>query len=91
MFFFHPESCRAGPDTENLLDTPLILQEIQTIRASEIKLENLQKLGKDLLADLPGYEEAAEKVASAAKDAGKKRQELVDNWVKKEINFEILI
>ncbi|XP_051159645.1 cytoplasmic dynein 2 heavy chain 1 [Leptopilina boulardi] len=75
------ESCRAGPDTENLLDTPLILQEIQTIRASEIKLENLQKLGKDLLADLPGYEEAAEKVASAAKDAGKKRQELVDNWI----------
>ena len=75
------ESYRGGPDTDNLLDTPLILQEVQAARSSELRLDSLHKLGKELLSDLPGYDEVIEKVIAASKDAKAKRQQLVDSWV----------
>ncbi|XP_017764042.1 PREDICTED: cytoplasmic dynein 2 heavy chain 1 [Eufriesea mexicana] len=74
------ENCLAGPDTGELLDTPRILQEVQTARSAELKLESLNKLGKELLADLPGYEEISSKVTSALKDIETKRQNFVDTW-----------
>jgi len=75
------ESRLAGPDTENLLDTPKVLQEVQAARSAEIRLESLAKLGKVLLADLPGYEEVAARLSSALKEAEEKRRDLVESWV----------
>jgi len=75
------ENRLAGPDTENLLDTPKVLQEVQAARSAEIRLESLAKLGKELLADLPGYEEVAARLSSALKEAEEKRRDLVESWV----------
>ncbi|KAI4495703.1 hypothetical protein M0802_008538 [Mischocyttarus mexicanus] len=75
------ENCLAGPDTNDLLDTPKILQEIQTARYSEMRLESLIKLGKELLSDIPGFDETVIKVTTALKDAERKRQYLVESWV----------
>jgi len=75
------ENRLAGPDTENLLDTPRVLQEVQAARSAEIRLESLAKLGKELLADLPGYEEVAARLSSALKEAEEKRRDLVESWV----------
>ncbi|XP_047369553.1 cytoplasmic dynein 2 heavy chain 1 isoform X1 [Vespa velutina] len=75
------ETCLAGPDTDDLLDTPKILQEIQTARLSEMRLESLIELGKEILADLPMFEENVSKVTTALKDAERKRQYLVESWV----------
>ncbi|KAF7378965.1 hypothetical protein HZH66_015199 [Vespula vulgaris] len=75
------ETCLAGPDTDDLLDTPKILQEIQTARSSEMRLESLIELGKELLADLPAFEETVSKVTTALKDAERKRQYLLESWV----------
>jgi len=75
------ENRLAGPDTENLLDTPKVLQEVQAARSAEIRLESLAKLGKELLADLPGYEEVAACLSSALKEAEEKRRDLVESWV----------
>ncbi|KAL2743989.1 cytoplasmic dynein 2 heavy chain 1 [Vespula maculifrons] len=75
------ETCLAGPDTDDLLDTPKILQEIQTARSSEMRLESLIELGKELLADLPAFEETVLKVTTALKDAERKRQYLLESWV----------
>lgn len=74
--------CQSGPDTVNLLDSPRILQEMQTARAAEMRLDGLGKLTKELLSDLPGYEEACSKISLASKDAEKKRQYLVESWVR---------
>lgn len=71
----------AGPDTEYLLDAPKVLQKIQAARSAEVRLESLDKLGKELLADLPGYEEVAARLSSAMKEAEEKRRDLVDSWV----------
>lgn len=70
-----------GPDTENLLDVPKVLQEVQTARSAEVRLENLAKLGKELLADLPGYEEVMTRLSSALKETEEKRRDLVESWV----------
>ncbi|XP_023289902.1 cytoplasmic dynein 2 heavy chain 1 [Orussus abietinus] len=75
------DSCQADPDTGDLLDTPRILQEVQSARAAELRLENLRTLGKELLSDLPGYEKVAKKIATGLRDAEKRRQHLVDSWV----------
>lgn len=75
------ENCLSGPDTGELLDTPRILQEVQTTRSAELKLESLNKLGRELLADLPGYEEISSRVTSALKDIEIKRQHFVHTWV----------
>lgn len=75
------ETCLAGPDTDDLLDTPKILQEIQTARSSEMRLESLIELGKELLANLPAFEETVSKVTTALKDAERKRQYLLESWV----------
>ncbi|KAL2712648.1 cytoplasmic dynein 2 heavy chain 1 [Vespula squamosa] len=75
------ETCLAGPDTDDLLDTPKILQEIQTARSSEMRLESLIELGKELLADLPAFEESVSKVTTALKDAERKRQYFLESWV----------
>ncbi|XP_029051229.2 cytoplasmic dynein 2 heavy chain 1 [Osmia bicornis bicornis] len=74
------ENCLAGPDTVNLLDSPRILQEIQVARSAELRLESLNKLGKELLADLPGYDEISSRVTSALKEVERKRQNLIDTW-----------
>lgn len=71
----------AGPDTENLLDAPKVLQEVQAARSAEIRLESLAKLGKELLADLPGYEEVSARLSRAQKEAEEKRRDLVESWV----------
>ncbi|XP_029665147.1 cytoplasmic dynein 2 heavy chain 1 [Formica exsecta] len=75
------ESRLAGPDTEDLLDVPRVLQEVQAARSAEVRLESLAKLGKELLADLPGYEEVATRLSSALKEAEEKRRDLVESWV----------
>lgn len=75
------ENRLAGPDTEYLLDAPKVLQEVQAARSAEIRLESLAKLGKELLADLPGYEEVAARLSSAQKEAEDKRRDLVESWV----------
>lgn len=75
------ENRLAGPDTENLLDVPRVLQEVQAARSAEIRLENLAKLGKELLADLPGYEEMMTRLSSALKETEEKRRDLVESWV----------
>nr|XP_012219219.1 PREDICTED: cytoplasmic dynein 2 heavy chain 1 [Linepithema humile] len=75
------ENRLAGPDTENLLDAPKILQEVQAARSAEVRLESLAKLGKELLADLPGYDEVAARLSSALKEAEEKRRDLVESWV----------
>lgn len=75
------ENRLAGPDTEDLLDVPRVLQEVQAARSAEVRLESLAKLGKELLADLPGYEEAATRLSSALKEAEEKRRDLVESWV----------
>jgi len=75
------ENRLAGPDTENLLDVPRVLQEVQAARSAEVRLENLAKLGKELLADLPGYEEVATRLSSALKETEEKRRDLVESWV----------
>ncbi|XP_017891098.1 cytoplasmic dynein 2 heavy chain 1 isoform X2 [Ceratina calcarata] len=75
------ESCLAGPDTGDLLDIPRILQEVQAARSAELKLENLNKLGKELLSDLPGYEEISSRVIAASKEVERKRQTFVDTWI----------
>lgn len=75
------DAYQAGPDTENLLDIPQILQEVQAARTAEIRLELLQKLSKELLDDLPGYKDALLKVNTAMKNAEAKRNNLVDTWV----------
>ncbi|XP_043268031.1 cytoplasmic dynein 2 heavy chain 1 [Venturia canescens] len=72
---------QSAPDTVNLLDSPRILQEMLTARAAEMRLDALAKLSKELLADLPGYDEAYSKISLASKDAEKKRQYLVESWV----------
>ncbi|KOX76673.1 Cytoplasmic dynein 2 heavy chain 1 [Melipona quadrifasciata] len=74
------ENCLAGPDTGDLLDSPRILQEVQAARSAELRLESLNKLGKELLADLPGYEEISSRVTTALKDVERKRQGFVDTW-----------
>ncbi|XP_031838829.2 dynein cytoplasmic heavy chain beethoven isoform X1 [Nomia melanderi] len=74
------DSCLAGPDTGTLLDSPKILQEVQAARTAEMRLESLDKLGKELLADLPGYEEVSSKVTMALKDVEKKRQNYLEAW-----------
>ncbi|KAL6266424.1 hypothetical protein P5V15_003274 [Pogonomyrmex californicus] len=71
----------AGPDTEYLLDSPKVLQEVQAARSAEVRLESLAKLGKELLADLPGYEEMTERLSRALKEAEEKRRDLVESWV----------
>lgn len=75
------ENRLAGLDTENLLDVPRVLQEVQAARSAEIRLENLAKLGKELLADLSGYEEVATRLSSALKETEEKRRDLVESWV----------
>lgn len=75
------ENCLVGPDTNDLLDNPRILQEVQAARSAELRLESLNKLGKELLADLPGYEEISERLTTALKDVERKRQSFVDTWV----------
>ncbi|XP_076621618.1 dynein cytoplasmic heavy chain beethoven [Colletes latitarsis] len=74
------ESCLAGPDTGDLLDSPRILQEVQAARSSETRLKSLSKLGKELLADLPGYEEISSKVTTALRDVERKRQSFLEAW-----------
>ena len=76
------ESCQAGPDTGSLLDSPRILQEVQSARAAELRLGVLKNLANELLADLPGYKNVSEKIAEAAKNSEKRRQHLVNLWVK---------
>ncbi|CAK9809936.1 Cytoplasmic dynein 2 heavy chain 1 [Anthophora quadrimaculata] len=80
------ESCLAGPDTGKLLDTPRILQEVQAARSAELKLESLNKLGKELLADLPGYGEISSRVTAALKDVERRRQSFVDTWTEETKN-----
>lgn len=75
------ESRLAGPDTENLLDSPKVLQEVQAARSAEVRLESLAKLGKELLSDLPGYEEVSAQLSSALKDAEERRRDLIESWV----------
>ncbi|EFN76217.1 Cytoplasmic dynein 2 heavy chain 1 [Harpegnathos saltator] len=75
------ESRSAGPDTENLLDTPKVLQEIQAARSAEVRLESLAKLGKELLADLPGYEDVAAQLSNALENVEEKKRDLVESWV----------
>lgn len=75
------ESRLAGPDTEDLLDVPRVLQEVQAARSAEVRLESLAKLGKELLTDLPGYEEVTTRLSSALKEAEEKRRDLVESWV----------
>ncbi|XP_015119188.1 cytoplasmic dynein 2 heavy chain 1 [Diachasma alloeum] len=75
------ETYQSGPDTEDLLDVPRILQEVQAARAAEVKLEGLQGLSKDLLSDLPGFKDALSRISSAMKDAESRRQSLVETWV----------
>ncbi|XP_020293197.1 cytoplasmic dynein 2 heavy chain 1 [Pseudomyrmex gracilis] len=75
------ENRLAGPDTENLLDAPRILQEIQAARSAEVRLESLAKLGKELLADLPGYKEVAARLSNALKEVEEKKQDLIESWV----------
>lgn len=72
---------QCGPDTENLLNSPQILQEIQAARLAESKLNSLNKLVKTLLNDLPGYKDAISKITSAIKEAEMKRINLVESWV----------
>lgn len=64
-----------------MLDSPRILQEVQAARSAELRLESLNKLGKELLADLPGYGEISERLITALKDVERKRQSFVDTWV----------
>ncbi|KAK0158915.1 hypothetical protein PV328_009853 [Microctonus aethiopoides] len=88
---------QCGPDTENLLNSPQILQEIQAARLAESKLNSLNKLVKTLLNDLPGYTDAISKIASAIKEAEMKRINLVESWmnetkdsiVKKKLSLEV--
>lgn len=80
-FHVAEENCLVGPDTNDLLDNPRILQEVQAARSAELRLESLNKLGKELLADLPGYEEISERLTTALKDVERKRQSFVDTWV----------
>jgi len=75
------ENRLAGPDTKNLLDTPRILQEVQAARSAEVRLDSLAKLGKELLADLPGYEDVASRLSSALKEAEERKRDLVESWV----------
>jgi len=75
------ENRLAGPDTEYLLDAPKVLQEVQAARSAEVRLESLAKLGKELLVDLPGYEEVAARLSSALKEAEEKKRDLVESWV----------
>ncbi|XP_032668403.1 cytoplasmic dynein 2 heavy chain 1 [Odontomachus brunneus] len=75
------ESRSAGPDTEYLLDVPKVLQEVQAARSAEARLESLAKLGKELLADLPGYEDVAAQLSSTLKDVEEKKRDLVESWV----------
>lgn len=58
-----------------------MLQEVQAAKSAEVRLESLAKLGKELLADLPGYEEVAARLSSALKEAEDKRRDLVESWV----------
>lgn len=81
FFFIIQDSCQNGPDTNELLDTPEILQSVQSARVSELRLESLQKLGKQLLDDLPGYDEISAKLANAVNEAEKLRLELTETWV----------
>nr|XP_033320776.1 cytoplasmic dynein 2 heavy chain 1 [Megalopta genalis] len=74
------DNCLAGPDTGDLLDSPKILQEVQAARSAEARLESLDKLGKELLDDLPGYEEVSSKVIRALKDVERKRQSFLETW-----------
>ncbi|XP_078052127.1 dynein cytoplasmic heavy chain beethoven [Augochlora pura] len=75
------DNCLAGPDTGDLLDSPKILQEVQAARSAEARLESLDKLGKELLDDLPGYEEVSSKVIRALKDVERKRQSFLETWI----------
>ncbi|XP_063978818.1 cytoplasmic dynein 2 heavy chain 1 [Diachasmimorpha longicaudata] len=75
------ETYQSGPDTEDLLDVPRILQEVQAARAAEVRLEDLQNLSKDLLSDLPGFKDAISRISAGLKDAESKRQNLVETWV----------
>lgn len=83
------ENRLAGPDTEYLLDAPKVLQKVQAARSAEVRLESLAKLGKELLADLPGYEEVAARLSSALREAEEKRRDLIESWVT--FNCESLI
>ncbi|KZC10148.1 Cytoplasmic dynein 2 heavy chain 1 [Dufourea novaeangliae] len=80
------DNCVAGPDTVTLLDIPRILQEVQAARSAEMRLESLNKLGKELLADLPGYEEISSKVIAALKDVERKRQSFLEAWTEETKN-----
>ncbi|XP_046488904.1 cytoplasmic dynein 2 heavy chain 1 [Neodiprion pinetum] len=74
------ESCQVGPDTVRLLDNPRILQDIQAARTAELRLEGLKNLVKELLTDLPGYEDAVMTITAALKEAASRRQELIESW-----------
>ncbi|KAJ8675958.1 hypothetical protein QAD02_011744 [Eretmocerus hayati] len=75
------DACQSEPDTNELLDTPEILQKVQAARVSESRLESLQKLGKQLLYDLPGYEDISLRLKTALDEAKDQRQELIEIWV----------
>jgi hypothetical protein len=49
---------------------------------SELRLKSLEKLGTQLLSDLPGYEEVGKKLTSSIREIERHKQELVDTWVK---------
>ncbi|XP_066585667.1 cytoplasmic dynein 2 heavy chain 1 [Prorops nasuta] len=75
------DSYLSGPDTENLMDCSKILQEVQAARMAELGLEELMRIAKTLLVDLPGYQEVFGTLMNALKGAEKKRQDLVESWV----------
>lgn len=58
-----------------------MLQEVQAARSAEVRLESLAKLGKELLADLPGYEDVAAQLSSALKGVEEKKRDLLESWV----------
>lgn len=75
------ENCSNGRDTSDVFDMPKVLTEIQKAKASELLLENLKILGKELLSDLPNYEQVSTKVLVALKEVQSERQRTIESWV----------
>ncbi|KAF7991046.1 hypothetical protein HCN44_000861 [Aphidius gifuensis] len=72
---------QSGPDAGDLLDIPEILQQVQSAKSAEMKLQVLKNLCEELLSDLPNYKENISKIFVALKEAEGKRQNLVDTWI----------
>lgn len=73
--------CLSESDGKDLIDNSSTLRDIQTAKMAESKMENLRKLAREILSDLPAYEQISAKLCDILDDTRKRRELLIQAWV----------